>query len=68
VFTTVLDVVSETASAREGFSWVQVVTVLVAAAIVWPLLTRLRRTISERRRARWAQEQPTGADSTRTSD
>jgi hypothetical protein len=59
VFTTVLNLVSESAAAEDGFSWVQVVTVLVAFAVAWPLLTRLRRTLSERRRARWSEQEPT---------
>ena len=44
--------------AGDGFSLVQVVTVFVAFAIGWPLLTRLRRTLSERRRARWSSAEP----------
>ena len=61
VFPTVLNVVSESAAAAGDFSWVQVVTVFVAFAIGWPLLTRLRRTLSERRRARWSVEDPGAA-------
>ncbi len=47
---------NETAAAEGGNSFVQILTVLVVFAVVWPLLTRLRRTLSERRRERWAAE------------
>jgi hypothetical protein len=45
---------TDAAAAKDGVSLVQMVTVFVAFAIGWPLLTRLRRTLSERRRDRWS--------------
>jgi hypothetical protein len=50
VFVNLLD---ETTAARDSFSGLQVITVLIALAVLWPLQARLRRTISERRKARW---------------
>ncbi len=52
VLTTLLTEVA----AQSGFPWVQVITAAVVFAVVWPLQARLRRTLSERRRARWAAE------------
>lgn len=45
---------NEVTATDDGFSFVQVVTVFVVLAVVWPLLTRLRSRLSERRRRRWA--------------
>jgi predicted PurR-regulated permease PerM len=33
--------------------WVRVLTAAIVFAVVWPLVARLRRRLSERRRARW---------------
>jgi flagellar biosynthesis/type III secretory pathway M-ring protein FliF/YscJ len=40
----------------EGFSVTNLLILLVILAVVWPLMRWLRRRISERRRARWVQE------------
>jgi hypothetical protein len=49
--------INDAAPAEDGFSLVQVVTVFVAFAVVWPLLSRLRRALSERRRTRWSADE-----------
>lgn len=48
-----MNLLNETAVARDSFSWVQVLTVIVVFAVIWPLQSRLRRAASERRKARW---------------
>jgi hypothetical protein len=53
VFATLL---TATGPAQNGFSWVQVITVIIVFAVLWPLQSRLRRSISERRRERWEAE------------
>ena len=56
VFSTVLN--EAAAAAPDAFSWVRVLTVAVVFAIAWPAVARLRRTLSARRRARWATDEP----------
>lgn len=40
-----------------GFSWVNLAILVVVAAVVWPLYQKLRRSISQGRRERWAREE-----------
>ena len=40
-----------------GFSFVNLLVLLVVAALVWPLWRRLRASVSRNRRARWAREE-----------
>lgn len=51
----------------DGFSFVQVVTVFVVLAVVWPLLTRLRSRLSQQRRERWSATE-SGHDEAETTD
>lgn len=57
---------TEATPTDDGFSFVQVVTVFVVFAVVWPLLTRLRSRLSEQRRERWSATEsgPDGAETT----
>ncbi len=49
--------VAEAAAAPEGFRWANLALLVVVALVAWPLYTRLRRSISQSRRERWAREE-----------
>lgn len=42
--------------ASDGFSWRSLVIVVIVFAVAYPLQAWLRRTVSDRRRARWRSE------------
>jgi len=48
--------VSAGASTSSGFSFTNLLVLIVLLAIGWPLLQRLRRSISEDRKRRWIAE------------
>jgi hypothetical protein len=58
VFSTVLNEVAALSGAPDAFPWARVLTVVVVFAVAWPLVARLRRTLTARRRARWAADEP----------
>lgn len=47
----------DTVPANPGFSWVNLLILVIVAAVAWPLYTRLRDKISRDRKARWAREE-----------
>jgi ABC-type dipeptide/oligopeptide/nickel transport system permease subunit len=51
-----------------GFSWFNLVVVLVLAAIAWPIYRRMRASISRGRRERWAREENWSAEITPETD
>ena len=48
--------VSAGASTSSGFSFTNLLALLVLLAIGWPLFQRLRRSVSEKRKRRWMEE------------
>ncbi|MDN5790557.1 MAG: hypothetical protein L0H25_06800 [Micrococcales bacterium] len=56
------------AGTQGGFSWSGLVIVLIAFAVFYPLQARLRTTLSERRRRRWAEQEGTGPSSSDRSE
>lgn len=49
--------VVESVVAQQSFSWTNLIIFAVVAAVVIPLLSRLRASLTRRRRERWAQEE-----------
>ncbi len=43
--------------AQGGFRWVNLVVLVLIALVAWPFYKKLRSSISENRRARWAREE-----------
>ena len=41
----------------QGFSWANLLILVVVVAVLWPLLRYLRRRLSRQRRRRWAQDE-----------
>ena len=52
----------------DGFRWEGLIVVAIVFAVVWPLQKRLRRRISDRRRARWAVDDPADRTAGRDTD
>ena len=48
---------ADTVPQSGGFSFVNLVVLLVVAALAWPLWRRLRKSVSKNRRERWAREE-----------
>lgn len=46
-------------NSHTGFSWWGLLIVLIVFAVVYPLQARLRKSLSERRRRRWAEQEGT---------
>jgi len=49
--------VVDAAAQQVGFSWVNLAILVVVAAVVWPLYQKLRGSVSQGRRERWAREE-----------
>ena len=52
----------DTTPPNPGFSWVNLLILVIVAAVAWPLYTRLRDKISRDRKARWAREEQEAQD------
>lgn len=48
---------ADTVPQSGGFSFVNLLVLLVVAALAWPLWRRLRASVSKNRRERWAREE-----------
>ncbi|MEP6799220.1 MAG: hypothetical protein ABI890_13790 [Lapillicoccus sp.] len=51
-----------------GFSWTNLVIVIIIAAVAWPIYRRIRTSISRGRRERWAREEEWPTEYTRDND
>ncbi len=45
------------AAQQQGFSWANLVILIVVALVAWPLYKTLRSAISRNRRERWARQE-----------
>ena len=55
-------------TAGQGFSFTNLLILIVILAVLWPLMRWVRRRVSKRRRERWAQEEDAGAYFTEEND
>ena len=51
-----------------GFSWLNLLVVVVLAAIAWPIYRRMRTSLSKGRRERWAREEQWSTEITPETD
>lgn len=65
---TVLQTLPAAAGSGGGFSWFNLVVVVVLAAIAWPIYRRMRSSISKGRRERWAREEGWSTEITPDND
>lgn len=64
----VVDVLTVDPPAAGGFSWLNLVILLVVAAVAWALYRRARDWVSRHRRDRWAREEEQGTVFTPEND